>query len=90
MNSSVMSEPPTIAHSTKMAVNECQLVLVLLFLFLSFNVITATSYPFPNVDEAMIAEPAINFLRGIGFRIRFSEIVVLYPFLLVPWLKTSA
>jgi hypothetical protein len=55
--------------------------------FLLFNVLTATSYPYPNTDEAMIAEPAINFVHGLGFQVRFSEIVVMYPFLLVGWFR---
>jgi hypothetical protein len=66
---------------------ELRLVLGFLVVFLLFNILTATSYPIPNVDEAMIAEPAINFLHGQGFHVRFSEILVVYPFLLVPWFE---
>ena len=63
------------------------LTLFLLCLFLAFNICTAEIYPFPNVDECMIAEPAINFLHGKGFNVRFSEILAMYSFLLVPWIK---
>ena len=55
--------------------------------FLIFNVVTATSYPFPHLDECVQAEPAINYIHGQGFGIRFDEILGMYSFLLVPWLK---
>lgn len=62
---------------------------VALFLsaFLIFNVVTATSYPFPHLDECLQAEPAINYIHGQGFGIRFDEILGMYSFLLVPWMK---
>jgi hypothetical protein len=55
--------------------------------FLIFNILTATSYPYPSGDECMFAEPAISYLHGHGFVIRFSEMVTMYSFLLVPWMK---
>ncbi len=66
---------------------EFWLVAFFLGLFLVFNICTSTAYPFPNVDECMIAEPAINFVHGKGFDVRFSEILAMYSFLLVPWIK---
>lgn len=66
---------------------EVHLACLFVIAFLVFNVLTATFYPYPNTDEAMIAEPAINFVHGQGFQVRFSEIVVMYPFLLVAWFK---
>ena len=33
------------------------------------------------------AEPAINYIHGQGFGIRFDEILGMYSFLLVPWMK---
>lgn len=35
----------------------------------------------------MIAEPAVNLIHGDGFEVRFSEILAMYSFLLVPWMK---
>ena len=66
---------------------EVHLACLFIIAFLLFNVLTATFYPYPNTDEAMIAEPAINFVHGQGFQVRFSEIVVMYPFFLVGWFK---
>lgn len=66
---------------------EFWLVAVFLGLFFAFNICTSTAYPFPNVDECMIAEPAINFVHGKGFEVRYSEILAMYSFLLVPWIK---
>jgi hypothetical protein len=66
---------------------EYWIAVVLASLFFLFNVWTATAYPFPNGDECMIAEPAVNFIYGKGFHVRFSEILAMYSFLLVPWLK---
>lgn len=66
---------------------EFWLVSPFLTAFLLFNILTATAYPVPWVDECVIAEPAVSFLRGHGFVIRFSEILGMYTFLLVPWLK---
>jgi len=61
--------------------------LLFLLSFWLFNVLTATCYPFGHQDEAMFATPAIHYLRGEGFHIPFSEMVSLYCFLLVPWIK---
>lgn len=68
-------------------VQELWIVLSILFVFLLLNICTATAYPFPDGDECMIAEPAINFIHGNGFQVRFSEILALYSFILVPWIK---
>jgi hypothetical protein len=62
-------------------------VLLFLLIFWLFNFLTATRYPFGHQDEAMFAIPAIRYLRGGGFHIPFSEMVSLYCFLLVPWIK---
>lgn len=67
--------------------HELWLVFLFLLAFLLFNILTATSYPFPHDDECMIAEPAISFIHGQGFGIRFAEAVAMYCFLLVPWMK---
>ena len=66
---------------------EVWIVSLFLLAFLIFNVLTATSYPFPHLDECIQAEPAVNYIHGQGFRIRFDEILGLYSFLLVPWMK---
>jgi len=66
---------------------EVCVVSAFLLTFLIFNVVTATSYPFPHLDECMQAEPAINYVHGLGFGIRFDEILGMYSFLLVPWMK---
>jgi hypothetical protein len=68
-------------------VREIWLVCLFLLVFLTFNVISATSYPFPHLDECIQAEPAINYIHGLGFGIRFDEILGMYSFLLVPWIK---
>jgi hypothetical protein len=68
-------------------VREVWAVSLFLLAFLTFNVITATSYPFPHLDECLQAEPAINYIHGQGFGIRFDEILGMYSFLLVPWMK---
>ncbi len=61
------------------------------FLFLSFflviNIYTATIYPYPNSDECMFVEPAMSFLHGHGFGVHFSEMLSMYSFLLVPWVR---
>src|ERR1700722_14719708 len=62
-------------------------VALFLLAFLVFNKVTATSYPFPHLDESLQAEPAINYSHGLGFGIRFDEILGMYSFLLVPWMK---
>jgi hypothetical protein len=62
-------------------------VALFLLAFLVFNIVTATSYPFPHLDESLHAEPAINYSHGLGFGIRFDEILGMYSFLLVPWMK---
>ncbi|MGD1025889.1 MAG: hypothetical protein ABR880_24165 [Candidatus Sulfotelmatobacter sp.] len=53
-------------------VREVWVVSLFLLAFLIFNVVTATSYPFPHLDECLQAEPAINYIHGQGFGIRFS------------------
>jgi hypothetical protein len=69
------------------SVREVWVVSLFLLAFLIFNVVTATSYPFPHLDECLQAEPAINYIHGQGFGIRFDEILGMYSFLLVPWMK---
>jgi len=69
------------------AATELWLVSLFLLAFLVFNVLTATSYPFPQLDECLQALPAINYVHGLGFRIRFDEILGMYSFLLVPWME---
>jgi hypothetical protein len=77
-----------IAHSEMVqGVREVWVVSLFLLAFLIFNVVTATSYPFPHLDECVQAEPAINYIHGQGFGIRFDEILGMYSFLLVPWMK---
>jgi hypothetical protein len=68
-------------------VREIWVVSLFLLAFLIFNVVTATSYPFPHLDESLQAEPAINYIHGQGFGIRFDEILGMWSFLLVPWMK---
>jgi len=68
-------------------VPEVWVVSLFLLAFVTFNVVTATSYPFPHLDECLQAEPAINYIHGQGFGIRFDEILGMYSFLLVPWVK---
>ena len=68
-------------------VREVWVVSLFLLAFLIFNLLTATSYPFPHLDEVVQAEPAINYIHGQGFGIRFDEILAMYSFLLVPWMK---
>ncbi len=69
------------------SVHELWVVSFFLLAFLIFNIVTATSYPFPHLDESLQAEPAINYIHGQGFGIRFDEILGMYSFLLVPWMK---
>src|SRR5664280_866964 len=73
----------------KMANGASELWWVFLFLlaFLLFNILTATSYPLPSVDECMAAEPAINFLHGQGLSAHLFENVCTYSLLLVPWVQ---
>src|SRR5271156_5903505 len=68
-------------------VREAWVVSLFLLVFLIFNIVTATSYPFPHLDESVQAEPAINYIHGQGFGIRFDEILGMYSSLLVPWMK---
>jgi hypothetical protein len=35
----------------------------------------------------MFVEPAINFLRGHGFGLHFSEMLSMYSFILIPWVR---
>jgi len=74
-------------NKTANKVSELWWVSLFLLAFLLFNILSATSYPFPDVDECMIAEPAINFIHAKGFGVRFSEILAMYSFLLVPWIE---
>jgi hypothetical protein len=69
------------------SVREVWVVALFLLAFLIFNVVTATSYPYPHLDECLQAEPANNYVHGQGFGIRFDEILGMYSFLLVPWMK---
>lgn len=62
-------------------------VALFLLAFWSFNVLTATAYPFEHLDEGMFATPAIRYLAGKGFNIPFNEMASLYCFFLVPWIK---
>jgi hypothetical protein len=68
-------------------VPEVWVVSLFLLIFLIFNVFTAASYPFSHLDECLQAEPAINYIHGLGFGVRFDEILGMYSFLLVPWMK---
>lgn len=84
----MMGEIPrstTTQHSASV-VEHCWVCLFLLVFFL-FNVFTATSYPFPSVDECMAAEPAINFYHGQGLSAHFFENLCTYSLLLVPWVQ---
>jgi hypothetical protein len=95
MRSSLASNPsaPTESQSAisskegGFAGREGAVVALFLLAFLAVNLLTATRYPFPWNDECDIAEPAVSFLHGHGFVIRFSEILSMYSFLLVPWMK---
>jgi MFS family permease len=79
---SAQSESPSVVSS-----HEGAFVAAFLLAFLAANLLTATRYPFPWNDECDIAEPAVSFLHGHGFVLRFSEILSMYSFLLVPWMK---
>lgn len=61
-------------------------MLLLLAAFFICNVITANSYPYLLCDEYIFSEPAISYLHGQGFHVRFNEILSMYSFLLVPWI----
>jgi hypothetical protein len=95
MRSSLVSNPSAQTESQSavplnergFAGHEGALVALFLLAFLAVNLLTATRYPFPWNDECDIAEPAVSLLHGHGFVIRFSEILSLYSFLLVPWMK---
>jgi hypothetical protein len=69
------------------AVTEYYWVFLFLLAFLLFNILTATSYPHPSVDECMAAEPAINFFHGQGLSAHFFENLCTYSLLLVPWVQ---
>jgi hypothetical protein len=88
MDSSLASNPSARTESqSAISAHEGSLVALFLLAFLALNLLTATRYPFPWNDECDIAEPAVSFLHGHGFVIRFSEILSMYSFLLVPWMK---
>ena len=75
--------------TTQYRANVAEYYWVFLFLlaFFLFNVLTATSYPLPSVDECMAAEPAINFYHGQGLSAHFFENLCTYSLLLVPWVQ---
>jgi hypothetical protein len=91
MDSSLASNPPHPSAKTEsqpiVSSHEGAFVALFLLAFLAINLLTATRYPFPWNDECDIAEPAVSFLHGHGFVLRFSEILSMYSFLLVPWMK---
>ncbi len=74
---------------TRVAKDRRETLCALSFLvcFFILNVCTATLYPCPNPDECMFVEPAISFLRGHGFGLHFSEMLSMYSFILVPWVR---
>jgi len=82
-----IGSPITIAPGSIAARAELWWVFSFLLAFLLFNILTATSYPLPSVDECMAAEPAINFLHGQGLSAHFFENVCTYSLLLVPWVQ---
>jgi hypothetical protein len=55
--------------------------------FLLFNLLTATAYPVPWLDDCEVSEPAVSFFYGHGYIFRFSEMLGMYTILLVPWMK---
>lgn len=66
--------------------------------FLCVNLLTADRAPVPWQDEVMFADPAINYLRGDGFRSTawlqreeesFAANSPLYSLLLIPWLAVT-
>jgi MFS family permease len=88
MDSSLASTTSAKTESQSVvSAHEGAFVALFLLAFLAANLLTATRYPFPWNDECDIAEPAVSFLHGHGFVIRFSEILSMYSFLLVPWMK---
>lgn len=74
-------------ESRESSILETGLLTIFIIIFVLFNILTASAFPYPHVDEAMIADPAINFTLGIGFHIHLAEMLVTYCFLLVPWVK---
>lgn len=84
----VPSEAPIITTAGSKALSaEHYWVFLSLLVFLLFNVLTATSYPLPSVDECMAAEPAINFFHGQRLSAHFFENLCTYSLLLVPWVQ---
>jgi hypothetical protein len=71
-------------------------VALILFLFLLVNVFTADRYPFPFFDEVLYADPAVNYVTGLGFTsvVGGGNAPSFYFYngpahsaLLIPWLK---
>jgi hypothetical protein len=71
-------------------------VALILFAFLTVNVLTADRYPFPFFDEVLYTDPAINYVMGHGFTSAVLAVnsPVFYFYngpahsaLLIPWLK---
>ncbi len=54
-------------HQTQPSRRETLWVVLGLFAFLIFNLLTATRYPFVWIDEVMYSDPAFNLLLGHGF-----------------------
>lgn len=74
-------------------------VVALLLVFLVFNLLTASRYPFVWIDEVMYSDPAFNLLLGHGFTSSawyaqgageyWAGNVPLHSLLLFAWLKVS-
>jgi hypothetical protein len=82
-----IENPITRTTGTRATSAEHYWVFLSLLAFLLFNILTATSYPLPSVDECMAAEPAINFFHGQGLSAHFFENLCTYSLLLVPWVQ---
>lgn len=83
----VIETPITAISRARSASAERYWVFLSLLVFLLFNILTATSYPLPSVDECMAAEPAINFFHGQGLSAHFFENLCTYSVLLVGWVQ---
>ncbi len=77
--------------------NEMMVVAVFGLLLLGLNLCSAKLYPTSWGDEAMFADPAINFVHGKGFtstvwwqskELTWSGNVPLYAFAMIPWVKS--
>jgi hypothetical protein len=77
--------------------HEWAMVGLVLFLFLTVNVLTADRYPFPFFDEVLYADPAVNYVMGHGFTsavwVQDSPVFYFYngpahSALLIPWIRT--